>query len=531
MNQARQRENRPSAAPALVRGHVLAVDDDTVARRLLERMLTCCGYDTEVASSVDEALSRLAARPQGHFDCIVTDYQMPGLTGLDLLARVRIQDATLASIVVAGGGEKDLVAQTLRSGATNYLDKPYRREELDAAVAQAIAITHRQRELARAETDAAAVARVQRRLLGGRRFDMRRGVRFRHLPMRGAGGDFLLVFDLPDGDLLVLAGDVSGHDLQAAFISAYFQGIFRGMLEKRTPVAEVLSFFNTCLLEDWNGGGGSRFDIPTSLCVFAAVLRPAAGSGTVFCGGFPEAHFVDPSGNVMSCGIGGGNPMGWFSDSIPAATDLNLPPNGSLVVWTDGLEDHAENLGVSPWSLACALLLDETESSPRAHLGSATDDILVAFVPTGTATPEDGLPLLVDTYSGDQADGVDSLQAHWHRCISLGVPHAHGEWILEVLLCLREAVLNALRHGCQGRADRNATLQVHYHHRERLLKAIVEDPGSGHAFDWRKLDAVLGREFIAAHRGLSLMHHFARSVRSERSGARLVLELACPDPP
>src|SRR6185369_876592 len=71
-------------------------------------------------------------------------------------------------------------------------------------------------------------------------------------PKHPAGGDLVNVFQLDQDRTLVLVADVSGHDLKAAFISAYFQGIVRGMVEKQTPICEVLDYFNRFLLQEWS---------------------------------------------------------------------------------------------------------------------------------------------------------------------------------------------------------------------------------------------------------------------------------------
>ena len=71
-------------------------------------------------------------------------------------------------------------------------------------------------------------------------------------PKSEAGGDFLNHFGIGPHNHFVLLTDVSGHDLKAAFISAYFQGIVRGMLECDASVTKVFEFFNSFLLREWN---------------------------------------------------------------------------------------------------------------------------------------------------------------------------------------------------------------------------------------------------------------------------------------
>ena len=76
---------------------------------------------------------------------MVTDYLMPDGTGLDLLGWLKQRDDSLAAIFVTGVGERNLVKQSLRTGACDFLDKPVQIHLLLDAVAKAVDLTHRQR--------------------------------------------------------------------------------------------------------------------------------------------------------------------------------------------------------------------------------------------------------------------------------------------------------------------------------------------------------------------------------------------------
>ncbi|MBL9139141.1 MAG: response regulator [Verrucomicrobiales bacterium] len=512
-------------------GNILGVDDDGVARLVLDQYLSRSGFRPELATSVMHAQQIIEMRPPGYFDCVITDYQMPEKSGLDLLIWLRSKDPCLASIVIAGAGEKDLVAAALRNGANNYLDKPYRREDLEQAVNKAVETTRHRRELARNEADAAAVGHLQRHLLGGRNLAIPGKVHFSHHPKRTAGGDFLNVHPCPDGALLVLAADVSGHDLKAAFVSAYFQGIVRGMLEKSTPIDEVLSFFNHCLWSDWGDRSAVTLEMPTSLSLCAAVLPPGRGQATLFSAGFPDAQVVLPSGEIRPCGVGGGHPMGWFAEALPERKTVDVPESGWLVLWTDGLEDHARQLAVSPWGLAYTLLRRDESTARRASIGDAIDDILVVAVALGSASFDEGFPILADQYAGDRWREIDAIQNEWRNTLTLAIPALSEERLCEILICLREGMLNALKHGCKGRPECTASLRFQYQSKARNLRAWIDDPGPGHGFDWASHAYVAQRDLLPSHRGLSMMHHFASRIENHRHGASLTLDFHLPEPP
>ncbi len=64
---------------------MLGVDDDPVMRHLIEGYLRSNGYEVALAANVPEARNLVSSRGPGHFDCVITDFNMPGETGLELL--------------------------------------------------------------------------------------------------------------------------------------------------------------------------------------------------------------------------------------------------------------------------------------------------------------------------------------------------------------------------------------------------------------------------------------------------------------
>jgi anti-sigma regulatory factor (Ser/Thr protein kinase) len=128
---------------------------------------------------------------------------------------------------------------------------------------------------------------------------------------------------------------------------------------------------------------------------------------------------------------------------------------------------------------------------------------------------------------------IDPLQQRWQRSLQLAIPELPAGRLDEILLCLREACVNALLHGCQRSAALNAEVSLAYEPGAKRLHVSISDPGPGHAFDWeRHVERALD-ELLDEHRGLSLIHGFASSVRSERNGAHLHLtfDLSPPNKP
>jgi FixJ family two-component response regulator len=118
-----------------VRPLIAVVDDEESVRRALGRMLNASNFEALVFGSGQEFLASLGDRRP---DCVILDYQMPGLTGRDVqrqLARARI---SLPIIVVTAHDQPELREQCLADGAIAYLAKPLQREHLVGVILRAI---------------------------------------------------------------------------------------------------------------------------------------------------------------------------------------------------------------------------------------------------------------------------------------------------------------------------------------------------------------------------------------------------------
>ena len=112
---------------------VLLVDDDRDIRDVVGAMLDAVGLTVEAATSAEEALERVRASA---YDLVVLDWNLPGMTGIELCRLIR-RDTTLATLPVlfltAHASSKDIV-EAFASGADDYVVKPFRAPELGARI-------------------------------------------------------------------------------------------------------------------------------------------------------------------------------------------------------------------------------------------------------------------------------------------------------------------------------------------------------------------------------------------------------------
>ncbi|MDR5902653.1 MULTISPECIES: nitrogen regulation protein NR(I) [Halomonas] len=115
---------------------VTVVDDDRAIRWVLERALAQPDLEVECHERADSAIERLLADPP---DVLMTDIRMPGIDGLDLMARVRETHPELPVIVMTAHSDLDSAVASYQGGAFEYLPKPFDVDEALALVRRAVA--------------------------------------------------------------------------------------------------------------------------------------------------------------------------------------------------------------------------------------------------------------------------------------------------------------------------------------------------------------------------------------------------------
>ena len=106
---------------------VLGVDDEESLRRVVRSFLKRDGYEVETASSGEEALGLVESFGP---DVILTDVRMPKMGGLDLLATLKAKGNDATVIVMSAYGNVDLAIEAMKAGAYDYIQKPFKAEEV-----------------------------------------------------------------------------------------------------------------------------------------------------------------------------------------------------------------------------------------------------------------------------------------------------------------------------------------------------------------------------------------------------------------
>ena len=110
-----------------MKGRLLVVDDERGIVIALKGLFTKEGYEVETSESGEEAIEKVKA---GRFHVIITDLSMKGMSGLDLLRKVRELDPQCAVLMITAYGNQRIAVEAMKAGAEDYLPKPFDNDEL-----------------------------------------------------------------------------------------------------------------------------------------------------------------------------------------------------------------------------------------------------------------------------------------------------------------------------------------------------------------------------------------------------------------
>ena len=115
---------------------ILVVDDEEIMREILESLLARQGCRVRLAGSGEEALEAVKADP---FDAAIVDVMMPGINGLETLARLQRIDAELPVVMITAFGTAANTREAFKRGAFDFIEKPFKNDDVLVVVRNAVA--------------------------------------------------------------------------------------------------------------------------------------------------------------------------------------------------------------------------------------------------------------------------------------------------------------------------------------------------------------------------------------------------------
>ncbi|MBD2089149.1 SpoIIE family protein phosphatase [Microcoleus sp. FACHB-1515] len=325
--------------------HILVIDDDPIARMVLERALASQGYEVSIADSGQAGLEQARrCKPA----LIVCDWVMPGMSGLEVCRQVKA-DPSLATtffiMLTARGSVEDRI-EGLDTGADDFLARPIEISELQARVRSGLRLHQltqdldRQKQLLEAEFAEAAI--YVRSLLPN---PLRDGVAIdtRFLPSQRLGGDCFDYFWLDPDYLAVYLLDVSGHGLGAALLSVTVLNLLRSQ-----GLPDVNFYQPHDVLRALNETFPMHCQNDKYFTIWYGVYNRVQRQLTYASAGHPPAILVNRSARSAVQLRTPALPIGMIPDAQFSSDRCTVPPNSSLYIFSDGVYEVTTSTG---WGL------------------------------------------------------------------------------------------------------------------------------------------------------------------------------------
>lgn len=317
---------------------IVVIEDEDLIRINVARLLSLEGHTIREAA---DGVAGLAAIREHRPDLVLCDVMMPHLDGHGVLAALQgdPETAGIPFVFLTARADKSDIRQGMSLGADDYLTKPFSRAEL----MDTVELRLRKATLRRREADESSRQIQQQMELAhevlergfARRLPDIPGLRALWRPVERTGGDILLAAHRPDGSLLMLLGDATGHGLSAAIATLPVAETFDRLVKEGTDCCMLLAELNRVL----------HHRLPRGLFFAACLVEVPLADGQIIVwnGGLPDALILGedgvrraPSGN-LPLGVSLEEPAAWSFDLMEVKAGDRLYIHSDGIVETSGL--------------------------------------------------------------------------------------------------------------------------------------------------------------------------------------------------
>lgn len=546
---------------------ILVVDDDGLTRLLAKRILESDGFQVVLAEDGEDGFKKFLAHMP---DMVLTDYQMPGMTGSQLArkicawVRARHGDlpVSIPIVVFTGLGEPEVLKECLNAGVVEFLTKPFNTPELLTRIRAIAEMASAHAGLLARQFDEqqeiSVVKHVLGRLVEHSRATLPPGFIMETMATRRINGDVCVYHVGAPGIHFGMICDPMGHGLMAGISEIPTMDVFNALTAKNLPLPGIIRGINKKLMDLLPTG---RFS-----CVLLFRMDLYSGELTLINAGFPDALLLRGDGSLSrfssTC-----IPLGIQEDLKGLEVQqAELSPGDCFFAFSDGLSDivNEEELvglfrqgGEAGFMERLQGLLDE-----RIRNRELADDVsccLWPFRPEQMALAKAPPEVRLDDMD---ATGIELNLTFDPRVLNyynlgpnlvgfLGRNGVPDEVAQILALLLSESIVNAVDHGVLGldstlkesgidayqssRAAQlalmntnhvgvrilvNQTLDGAFSH----LQVHVTDPGQG--FDWRKaLQTPEGPSLKPHGRGLIMLKALGRDLSFNEAGNEIRFRL------
>ncbi|MGH7131585.1 MAG: PP2C family protein-serine/threonine phosphatase [Phycisphaerales bacterium] len=381
---------------------ILVAEDERITRATLVRQLQGWGHTVTSAEDGQTAWAHFSA---GEFDIVLTDWEMPGLSGVELIERIRAAARAnyLYIILLTGRSDKSDIVRGIEAGADDFVSKPFDREELRVRLLAGERVVRLERTLndqntalraadTRMRHDLRAAARVQRAMLPRGVVETPRvKTAWTYVPTDELAGDAVGIDLVDDRYLVTYVVDVSGHGVPAALLSVT-------AMHAMAPTTDGASLLRTQAADGHGHGARTPSYVVTELNRrFASTDNDGRFLTMVLCvldthtGELAFSRAGHPLPILLRDGISvplddaGGMPVGLADGVEYTDVRIQLRPADRLVLYSDGIIEQSDPTGRTLYNTdRLEALMVKHAATPGDKLMSHTVDALAQWAGSRT---------------------------------------------------------------------------------------------------------------------------------------------------
>ncbi len=505
---------------------ILIVDDMMVNLRILEKILQEADYETVSVSNGEDAI--LEAE-KGGIQCILLDIVMPGLSGFEVIRRLKnIPAASEVPVIFITGQEgPESTVKGFELGAVDYITKPFHPLEVQARVKAHIKLFTTIQSLAMAQAETLKqIHEAQNSLLKkpadfpDAHFDVY------YQSLHAAGGDIYDVIEIDENRVGYFVGDFAGHQISTSFLTSSIKALLKQNCTPISSAAESMRMVNSVMCE--------LMQLGQYLTGCYAVIDKKKRELTTVNMGHPPLIFIPSIGKVREIGRGG-DIMGAFPEPLYKEIVTPILPGDRIILYTDGLIE-----GKEVWSASISVLHDIVVE--HSHLGKS--DLLEVLLEETTEVRDvvdDDIMVLIAEMPGEPPTvTMEEVGKEIHyrfpaikRLIDLCVQQII-RYISDVVtitdnyalqLVLYEALSNAVIHGNKENCEQYVEVSLRIDQKMVTLK--VTDEGDG--FNPQEKETTVVSQEAHSGRGIQLLDAYNFNYSYNSRGNTLYLRKAITD--
>jgi len=381
--------------------------DADYVRSFLQKLSSDYTFRTTWESDPTRALLRLT---QELFDLVLLDYQMPAMSGLDVLSTIRQAHRTLPIIMLTGMGDERIAVEAMKRGAHDYLKKDQMNlADLARAIITVLQRKHLEDQLEDqrrlADRDLRMARELQQAFLpqscphfAPQQTPDAMGLRFYHhyTPTLSVGGDFFDVVPIDDNSAGIFVSDIAGHGIQAALVTAALRTLIEELKEVAGDPEEFLTEVNAGLSRILRQTTAPLYASAFYLKIDLAEKRASFANA----GHPPQLHLRRKREEVerLFDKSKTGPVLGMEEQAVFPAHATSVDDEDAFVLYTDGILDvpnaEGEPLGLAHLEAAAKQMLHESPQrivehivdTANRHAGNTVfpDDICLVAVEAGS---------------------------------------------------------------------------------------------------------------------------------------------------